>query len=673
MAPEDEFRPVTVLFADIVGSTALGERLEPDEVKALIGECVTRMARAVERCGGTTQAYMGDGICAYFGVPSVHDDDPDRAATAALHILDLVRGYAVEVEAAWRISNFGVRVGVNTGRAAVGVVGSANPQDVALGDATNVAARLQALAEPGTVLVGGRTKRLLSRRFVVAPVGELHLKGRDRSEHGWQLIRVTQPAVTPPRTAFVGRAAELDRLRAALGESEQGRGQVVLIVGESGIGKTRLLREARSESSSVEWLEGQCLSYGGTDLGNWPFVEMFRGWLGLQEDQPEVAIRAILRAKAASLFGDRASEFLPSLGRVLGIRLGPDFQGGRDGANFEQGEAVRSALLAWVERLAVDGPVVIAFEDLHHAGSSTGQLAQDLLAVTDRAPLLLLATLRPELGTEAWALRVKALSEYAHRTIEIRLRPLALEESERLIDGLVPAALLDPGARREIALRAEGNPLYIEEVLNAMVERPAIQTPTWTLSASVPSLPEGLEGLLVSRIDRLPPGARRLAQLAAVVGRTFAVPILERLHGFESFDEDMQALFRSDVIREVQRFPIFECAFKHGLLQEAALSTLPKARLKELYGLVAAAVEDEFVSSIEDHVDLLAYYTYRSDDLPKALVYLERAAERALRLEAAPQALDLLTRARKVAARLNDGAAERRIEERLTEAGLIDR
>src|SRR5262245_43612588 len=166
----DELRPVTVLFADVVGSTALGERLSPDEVKALVGECVTRMSRVVEEFGGHVQAYMGDGICVYFGVPSAHEDDPERAARAAMRILDVVEEYAADIRAAWGIDDFDVRVGINSGQTAVGLVGAAEPEQVALGDTTNVAARLQSRAEPGTIAVGEAAARRLGQRFRLALV-----------------------------------------------------------------------------------------------------------------------------------------------------------------------------------------------------------------------------------------------------------------------------------------------------------------------------------------------------------------------------------------------------------------------------------------------------------------------------------------------------------------------
>ena len=189
---------MTALFADIVGSTGLGERMSPDEVKALVGECVTRMSRVIEEFGGTVQAYMGDGVCAYFGVPTAHEDDADRAAEAGLALLEMVGAYGGDVRQAWDIEEFNVRIGINGGLAAVGVVGAAQPQAVALGDTTNVAARLQAAAAPGTIVTGETTAQRLMARFVLEPIGELALKGRAAPVSAWRVLRGRQPVATTP-------------------------------------------------------------------------------------------------------------------------------------------------------------------------------------------------------------------------------------------------------------------------------------------------------------------------------------------------------------------------------------------------------------------------------------------------------------------------------------------
>ena len=297
---QDERRPVTVLFADIVGSTALGERLEPDEAKVLVGECVTMMSRAVEEYGGTVQAYQGDGICAYFGVPSAHEDDQERAARTALRILEVVQGYARDIESAWDISGFAVRVGVNSGPAAVGLVGSADPQAVALGDATNVAARLQTAAEPGTILVGHITARRLEHRFDLGPLVEVSVKGRGAraglSAHARQGARASGS-----RDTLVGREREVVVLQGC------GRPRFRARPSRPPHRRARDRQDATAHrargraADKVTWLEGGCHSYGG--LPGWPFVEILLGWLGAEIGEPEIAIRTKARARLGAMFG----------------------------------------------------------------------------------------------------------------------------------------------------------------------------------------------------------------------------------------------------------------------------------------------------------------------------------------------------------------------------------
>jgi predicted ATPase len=310
---------------------------------------------------------------------------------------------------------------------------------------------------------------------------------------------------------------------------------------------------------------------------------------------------------------------------------------------------------------------VVAIDDLQWADPATRELAEDLLSVTDRAPLLVAASLRADPASEGWAFRLRVLSEFMHRAVELPLTPLANESAERLVDALMPIGILDPATRSEIVSRAEGNPLYVEELLRAVVESGVPdRRRTWTLPSTTTGLiPASLEGLFIARIDRLSPGARRLAQAAAVVGRSFPVRVLERLHDGE-VQVDLAELLRAEIVRELRRYPELECTFRHGLLQDAALTTLTPARRRELYGRVAEAFEqDLYREAVEEHLEELAFYYYRSDQPAKALAYLERAAERAESLDARPQATELWTRARKVATRLGDEETGARIDARL--------
>ena len=664
---EDELRPVTALFADIVGSTGLGERLRPDEVKALVGECVTRMARAVEQFGGTVQAYMGDGIAAFFGLPTAHEDDVERAARAALRIVDVVGEYAAEVEAAWGISDFNARVGINTGEAGVGLVGSSDPQAVSLGDTTNVAARLQTLAEPGTIAVGEATARSLVHRFALEPLGEVSVKGRVKPVEIWRLVcagAATRPAA---RTPLVGRQAELDRLRMVLDELTAGRGQVALVLGDAGIGKTRLLGELRELGAErVTWLEGQCRSYG-TELLYGPFVEMARRWIGVEEGEPELSVRAKLRAKLALLPAAALDAVLPAFARLLSLRPAPDDPLAAL-PPAQLAAALRSAFATWVATLARQGPVVVAVDDLHWADPPTLELAGELLALSDTEPVLFVGTSRIDPASDGWKLRVRVLSEFSHRAVELQLAPLPDDAARELLAALPRSAELTPDELETVVRGAEGNPLYLEELLEAVAEAPRAdpEEPSPLTAVARPAvLTPTLESLLLARADRLSPPARRLARVAAVIGRSFPLRVLEHVAGGDGLDRGLAELLRAGIVRELSRYPETEYVFRHGLLREALLSTLPPARRRELYTTVGTACETLFSASLDERLELLAHYFSRSDDPARALDYLERSGLRAAELGADERAAQYWRRALVVAERQGDDAAVDRLVGRL--------
>jgi class 3 adenylate cyclase len=667
----DELRPVTALFADVVGSTALGERLAPDEVKTLIGECVNRVARAVEQFGGTIQSYMGDGIAAFFGLPAAHEDDPERAAHAALRILEVVAEYAADIEAAWGVTDFNVRIGINSGQTAVGVVGAAEQQQVALGDAANVAARLQTIAAPGAAVVGELTARRLAHRFLLESLGDVDVKGRTQPVAAWRLVRFQEYGRAPAPTPLVGRESEAARLRAAVDDLVDGRGQVLLLVGDAGFGKSRLLSELQTVAGErVIWLEGHCRSYAG-ELLYWPFVEALRRWIGVEPGEAEVSVRTKLRAKLASLAPLDPAEVLPGLARLLSIRVEPEATGSMQQLSAEEPTAeIETAFCTWVETLSSRQPVVLAIDDFHWADPQARELALALLAVTDRAPLLFATALRADPASEGSRFRLHALEHYSHRILEVALGPLTDAAAEELLAMLLPEGV-EERARWELIARAEGNPLYLEELLRSLIEGGELERlhRTWALTSVGTSLPSALEGLLLARFDHLPEGARRLAQIAAVVGRTFPAQVLERLGGGNEFGEALSTLLRTQFIRELHRYPQLVYTFKHGLLQEAVLSTLTPARRQELYGRVAAVFEQLYAASRDEYFEMLAYYYARSRNLAKACEYLELAGVRAASLNATPQARELWSRARKVAAKLDDPSVDRRIAERLEQLG----
>jgi class 3 adenylate cyclase/tetratricopeptide (TPR) repeat protein len=656
---KDELRPVSVLFADVVGSTPLAERLAPEDYIALIGGCIDRMCRAVEQFGGVIDAYMGDGIAAFFGFPAATEDDADRAASAALSVVKAIDGYAEEVRTNWKLPEFNVRVGVNSGKVAIGVVGAAERHPVALGDTMNVAARLQDAAEPGTIVIGGATARKLRGRFLMAPLGHLAVKGREGPVEAWRLLSVRPDRPRSKPSSLVGRRHETEELTAAAEALREGQGRFVLLEGEPGIGKTRLLEWLREQlGDDVTWVEGHCASYGGQPLCHAP-AEALRGWVGVDD--------VVRRAATLERLG-LEPDALPYLASLLSAADDQADQANGSPAEFEA--ALGKAYAAWIRGLAREGPVVVAAHDVHWADHCTLELIERLLDLIDDLPLMIAVTSRPAPDAIDRRLRERARREHPDRVVELRLGPLGESEADELLSRIAPGEV-SPEARREVIALAEGNPLYLEQLLRSLLESGGLEArKTWALTIPAAQLPIGLESLLVARIAALPRDARGIAQAAAVLGRSFAPTVLTRVSGVKDVEQNLTRLLRANIIRELRALPKREYTFTHGLLQEAALSTLTRARRRELYRLVAAAHEQAFSDSLDDHLELLAFYYARGGDLEHALEYLEQAARRATSLRAHTHAADLWTRAASVADKVNDPQARERIEQRLVELRL---
>lgn len=647
----DELRPVTALFADIVNSTALAEHLPPEEVKAVVGECVNRMTIAVERFGGVVTAFMGDGIAAFFGVPTAREDDAERAAEAALAILHVAGVYTDEIRRAWGITDFDVRIGINSGQTATGVVGGREPVVSALGDVPNVAARLQAAAEPGHILVGESTAGLLAGRYRLEDAEEIAVKGRSAPVVARELFGRRERDEPVQKRALIAREAESRAIGEALAAVAAGRGGVVLITGDAGMGKSELIlqtcdteqdagrldgtREQAGLPPNATVLRGHNLSYSGAVLYQ-PFVHALRGWLGVSSTEPALAVRVKLRTRLERLFADPAEPF-GALSSMLGI----------DDEIHPRSEDVEAAYVSFVQALAERGPVILIVDDFHWADSATISLGEAILGLTDSTALLWIIAMRTDAEPEARSFRLKVLDEYAHRTTEIRMQPLDEDDMRSLIDDL-PGDSPDEGTLRDVISFAEGNPLYAQELMHALSDARPGEAARWTIARSK-TLTPALQNLLVARLDRLPDEVRTVAQTAAILGRTFPAFLLEEMLGQDPSNE-IRTLLRDGIVREVTRYPDLQYEFAQGLMREAALSTQTPATLKELYTLAGNALEKRSSDQGEENAELLAYYFYRSADQSLARPHLLRAASRARRLGAAGTEKQLLERAEKLAA-----------------------
>ncbi|HUG30197.1 MAG TPA: adenylate/guanylate cyclase domain-containing protein [Candidatus Limnocylindria bacterium] len=546
-----ERKPVTALFADVVGSTSLAEQMDPEDWTAVINEAFDLMSKAVFRYEGTIAQLQGDAMLAFFGAPVAHEDDPDRAILAALDMVAAIEEYARQLKATQGI-DFRIRAGINSGPVVVGNVGSdLRYEYTALGDAMNVAARMQTAADPGTVLVTADTRRLVGDAFEFDDLGGIEVKGKAEPVHGFRVIgRKVAPARRRGLEAvgldspMVGRDAPLSQLTSLFDVVRAGRGRVAFVVGEAGLGKSRLLAELRrhvagedGQPVTATWVEGRCVSYGRS-LPYHLLIDIVRSILGISFVASEAEARATLDRELANLLGgdpEEGSDTAPYLAHLLSLPLKPEE---RDRENLDP-ETIQTRYVAATHRLlrslAARGPVVLVCEDLHWADPASIDVTRQLLPLATQHPVMFLAALRADHDSAGWALIGHARELFGDALTEIHLDPLTPSDSRTLVANLLEIESLPEAVRDLILARAEGNPFFVEEVVRMLIEHGVIVShgKRWVATDDIGAIeiPETLHGLLLARIDQLPDAAKRSLRIASVIGRQFPVRVLERVVG----------------------------------------------------------------------------------------------------------------------------------------------
>jgi len=535
-----ERKPVTAIFADVVGSTSLAETMDAEDWTVLINEAFDLMSKAVFRYEGTIAQLQGDAMVAFFGAPVAHEDDPERAVRAALEMVAETDEFARQLKADRGI-DFRIRAGINSGPVLVGNVGSDLRYGyTALGDAMNVAARMEAAAEAGTVVISATTYRFVADAFDVEDLGEIAVKGKAEPIQAYRVIGLR--AVPGRRrgleavglgSPMVGRALELETLRSVFAVVQAGRGRVAVLVGEPGIGKSRLLAELRAATAPT-WIEGRCVSYGRT-LPYHLVLDLVRSMLGIPFVGPEAAAKASLDERLTALLGDEARDVAPYLGHLLALRL-DDEAAERVQLDPEtlQGRYV-AAIHRILRALAAQGAVVIVCEDIHWADPASVDVMLQLLPLATQLPVLLVAAGRAETDAPGWRLVSQVRAVFGDALTEIRLEPLSEADSRSLVANLLEIESLPDSVRVAILARSEGNPFFVEEVIRMLIERGAIvrHGERWVANETIAAveIPETLHGLLLARIDQLPDEAKRSLRVASVIGRQFPVRVLERVLG----------------------------------------------------------------------------------------------------------------------------------------------
>ncbi len=664
----DERRVVTALFADIVGFTGLAERRDPEEVKRLVDRCFELLVRDITSFGGVVDKVMGDGIIALFGAPTAHEDDAERAVRAALRMQQTMASIAnsdlLEVLASSdgeagadvtsRAGNDGkkdatvrMRIGVNTGEVLVGT-STAGGDYTAMGDVMNIASRLEHLADPGQVLVGATTYHATQAAIGYEPAGFLQAKGREEPLEAWIAVETIRPPGFHRQASerFVGRQRELAMLEAqARMAFELNLSQLAVIVGEAGLGKTRLVDELASRLhrrfQATVW-KGHCVPYGEANVW-WPIAEIVRQLFALDLDAEPAEAERVVTTELQARLGlesltavDRSrTALLHALGYVTALR---------GGEPIHNRSEVTHAFSQLIDAELIQRPVVIVMSDIHWAGEAVWDLLDRLLHHTNRARLMVLATARE--------VERPSLFDGRHGTSVIQLGPLRADAAEELLASLQKPGdqPLDSAVIEDLVARSGGNPFFLEELASLVVGQVAASgevTEGDVKDHPSADLPDTLRGIIAARLDALDPAERALAEDAAVLGRQGSLPGLRILagqrRGAAEIDLELRALVDKDLL--LVDGPRFE--FRSELVRDVAYGTLTKAARADRHHYIARYLEEQqhgrprtaVVGSIADHYRAAARLSVeimlsddkeRGDLVAKALHWLDLAGDRAL-------------------------------------------
>ncbi|MHB8870599.1 MAG: ATP-binding protein [Thermoleophilia bacterium] len=646
---DGERKLVTILFADVAGFTALAETLDPEEVRDLLNSLFDRLVPCVERYEGTVDKFIGDEVMALFGAPLVHEDDPERAVSCALDMRAAVHAFNREWSA-----GLAIHVGINTGKVLAGSVGAGSGRAYSvMGDAVNVAARLTEVAGSGEILVGPDTQRLAGQHFEVVEVGPVKVKGR-RHPVVAHRVKSKRDGAAPQRaelrhldSPLVGRDAERAVFVAALDRLRAGRGGFVAILGEAGLGKSRLVAEVRREASArdLTWLEGRSAAFGGS-VSYGPFLEIIRADSDIFLDDDRTVAVTKLDSRVARLLPDERERIMPLLTMLLGLRAHEDLPRELRGLDGEAtGRRIQHMLRRYFEGLAAERPVIMVFEDVHWLDGTSGAMLERFVLLAKEHPILFCIVGRLQPGSTTERLREVGRGSLGDRYTQIDLSPLPAGAVFELVRNLVGVSDPASGLGHIIQSRAEGNPFFVEEVIRALVELGGLEPDEdggWRITARAAGirLPDTIENVILARVDRLDDSPKHVIKVASVIGRIFAYQVLAGVtHDLDRLEEHLEELCSVELIREKRRVPEAEYVFQHALVHEAAYGSLLKRQRRHLHLAVAEAIESLFADNLVTFYSRLADHYAKAEVWDRAREYLLKAGERTLSIAADAEAI----------------------------------
>jgi class 3 adenylate cyclase/tetratricopeptide (TPR) repeat protein len=639
---EGERKLVTILFADVANSTAMFENLDPEAVHEIMDGCFRLLMNEIHRYEGTINQFRGDGIMALFGAPIAHEDHAQRACHAALAIQKAMAAYGESLKNRYGI-NFRMRVGLNTGPVVVGAIGDDLRMDyTAQGDTANLAARMETSAEPGSVFVARHTHELAREFFEFAAPLQLQVKGKEHPQLAYQLLRRglartrIDAALAKGLTRFCGRVREMEGLKLALERAGSGSGQVVGIVGEAGVGKSRLILELRGglDDEAYTYLEGRCLHYGGS-MAYLPIVDILRSYFEIKEAEREFAIKEKIEQKVLGL-DEGLRPVLPVVQQLLSLTVDDKAFARFD--PLKKREATFEGIRNLFIRESQDRPMVMVVDDLHWIDRTSEDLLDYLIGWLPKSHILMILLYRPEY-VHSWASK----SYYTNIGVDHLPSGTSLELVQSILDGSKVA----PECADAILSRTSGNPLFLEELTRSLLENGSIQKKEGQYVLSRPAseirVPSNIQGIIAARMDRLEETLKKILQVASVIGRDFAFRILQAITGMrEELKSSLLNLQGLEFIYEKNLFPELEYIFKHALTQEVAYNSLLVKSRMEIHEKIAQAIETLYADRPDEFYEMLAYHYDKSENFQKAIEYWRLAARRSLRLYAVPEAIAYL-------------------------------
>ena len=640
-----ERKLVTVLFADVANYTSMSEKLDPEEIHQIMDGCFKILMDEIHKYEGTINQFTGDGIMAIFGAPVSHEDHAQRACFAALSIQKAIGDYGAKVKKDCGI-DFKMRIGINSGPVIVGSIGDDLRMDyTAVGDTTNLAARMESAARPGRILVSKHAHEIARDYFEFEAIGNVEVKGKREPQAAYELIKTglvetrIKAAVAKGLTKFVGRKNSMATLKEPYESVLAGSGQVVGIVGEAGVGKSRLVYEFINQLSvdDVTCLEGRCLHYGGAMI-YMPILEILKTYFDITDEDREFVINKKIKQKISAL-NEKIAGVIAPFQELLSIKVEDEAYEALEPK--QKRERIFEALRDLFIRAGQRKPLVLVIEDLHWIDKTTEEFLDYLIGWLANARIMLILLYRPEY-THQWGSK----SYYT----QIGLTQLGTASSSQLVLAILEEGEVAPELRQLILKRAAGNPLFMEEFTHSLIENGSIQKKDrqFVLSTNATDIqvPDTVQGIIAARMDRLEDNLKRTMQVASVIGREFAFRILQTITGMreeiKSYLLNLQGL---EFIYEKSLFPELEYIFKHALTQEVAYNSLLLKRRSEIHQRIAEAIEKLYAERLEEFFEMLAYHYSRGEDFKKAVQYLKLSGDRATRNHSVYEAYRFYTEA----------------------------